>query len=226
MEHTEAKSMQCAEKYVLGELSPSERATFEEHYFTCQECAADVRAITTFIAASRKIFRETPASERVRKPGAGWFAWLRPQIAVPVLSVLLLFAGYRAAHPSIRTGEVLQGGAGSPMYSSFLLRGGDRVASEKTLIEVGGEAFVVRFDFLDPKDDKKYESYRSDLVDATGRVLVRYALDASQFQREVSLVVPTNVVKPGEYRLKLYGVRSWSFPKELTQFTIQVASRP
>ena len=229
MEHTEAKSMQCAEKYVLGELSPSERSAFEEHYFTCQECAADVKAITTFIAASRRIFQETPASERAKKPAGGWFAWLRPQIAVPVLAVLLLFAGYRATHPSMLTGEVLRGGAGSSMYSSYGLRGGDRVASESTAIVVSrGEAFVVRFDFLKSMDKDKvaYESYRSDLVDATGRVMVRYPLDASQLQREVSLVVPAGAVKPGEYHLKLYGERGGKPPMELTQYTIQVAYRP
>jgi anti-sigma factor RsiW len=31
--------------YVLGALSPTERAAFEEHLLTCDECAARVREI-------------------------------------------------------------------------------------------------------------------------------------------------------------------------------------
>jgi hypothetical protein len=35
MDHLEAKRIQAAEKYVLGELTPALRDEYEEHYFDC-----------------------------------------------------------------------------------------------------------------------------------------------------------------------------------------------
>ncbi|MCM3879190.1 MAG: zf-HC2 domain-containing protein, partial [Vicinamibacterales bacterium] len=34
----------ASERYLLGEMSEIERYAFEEHFFSCSECAEDVRA--------------------------------------------------------------------------------------------------------------------------------------------------------------------------------------
>jgi len=44
MTHEEAVSTLASERYLLEEMSEPERETFEEHYFSCVECADDVRA--------------------------------------------------------------------------------------------------------------------------------------------------------------------------------------
>ena len=44
MTHEEAVSTLASERYLLEEMSGPERETFEEHYFSCVECADDVRA--------------------------------------------------------------------------------------------------------------------------------------------------------------------------------------
>jgi hypothetical protein len=43
MTHQEATSTFASERYLLDEMTEPERATFEEHYFSCAECAEDVR---------------------------------------------------------------------------------------------------------------------------------------------------------------------------------------
>ena len=43
MTHEEAVSTLAPERYLLEEMSGPERETFEEHYFSCVECADDVR---------------------------------------------------------------------------------------------------------------------------------------------------------------------------------------
>ena len=45
MDHNEAVRIQATEKYVLGELPPPLRNEFDEHFFECQECAQDVKAL-------------------------------------------------------------------------------------------------------------------------------------------------------------------------------------
>ena len=44
MTHEQAVSTLASERYLLEEMSDAERSTFEEHYFSCEECADDVRA--------------------------------------------------------------------------------------------------------------------------------------------------------------------------------------
>ena len=57
MEHNEAVRTQAAERYVLGELPPPLRDEFEAHYFDCQECAQDVKAVAEFVDNVRAVLR-------------------------------------------------------------------------------------------------------------------------------------------------------------------------
>ncbi len=43
MEHKTAIKTLAAERYLLGEMPDEERDEFEAHYFTCTECAEEVR---------------------------------------------------------------------------------------------------------------------------------------------------------------------------------------
>jgi anti-sigma factor RsiW len=43
MTHLEAVEALASERYLLGEMSELERQVFEEHFFSCSECAEDVR---------------------------------------------------------------------------------------------------------------------------------------------------------------------------------------
>jgi hypothetical protein len=42
MTHDEAKKLMAAEAYILDDLETAERNGFEEHFFDCTDCAADV----------------------------------------------------------------------------------------------------------------------------------------------------------------------------------------
>ncbi len=69
MDHDEALQLQAAEKYVLGELPPSQRDEFEEHFFECQECALDVKATAGFVDNVRglpSIFGQTDKYREIR----------------------------------------------------------------------------------------------------------------------------------------------------------------
>jgi len=57
MDHNEALRLHAVEKYVLGELPPSLRDEFEEHFFECQECALDVNAAAEFVDNVRAVLR-------------------------------------------------------------------------------------------------------------------------------------------------------------------------
>jgi hypothetical protein len=52
LRHEEAEATMAAERYVLGELHDSELEQFEEHFFSCPECAQDVRDLAAITDAA------------------------------------------------------------------------------------------------------------------------------------------------------------------------------
>jgi hypothetical protein len=79
MTHTEAVNTLASERYLLDEMTEPERNAFEDHYFTCLDCAADVRTggvmregvqaglaaapiarIATFVPAQKRVTARQP----------------------------------------------------------------------------------------------------------------------------------------------------------------------
>ncbi len=65
MDHIEAVRTRAAERYALKQMTPAEIEIFEEHFFTCQECAEEIRWISVFEQNAKKVVgkkvRSTPA---------------------------------------------------------------------------------------------------------------------------------------------------------------------
>jgi anti-sigma factor RsiW len=58
VEHQSAVELRFAERYLLGELSPYETASFEAHFFECALCADEVRQGTRFVANLKVVLPE------------------------------------------------------------------------------------------------------------------------------------------------------------------------
>src|SRR5580698_5105204 len=55
MDHDTAVRQRITERYLLNELDPQARDEFEEHYFDCPDCAADVHAGALFVEQSKVV---------------------------------------------------------------------------------------------------------------------------------------------------------------------------
>jgi hypothetical protein len=97
MDHEQAITTQAAERYTLNELPPEEREAFEEHYFSCEECADAVRTCTLFAVNTKALAKE----EANRPSNAGqvvamaprparrvWPEWIAAVAAVLLLGVV------------------------------------------------------------------------------------------------------------------------------------------
>ncbi|HKE35239.1 MAG TPA: hypothetical protein VKB66_08540, partial [Candidatus Acidoferrum sp.] len=128
MDCKQAEDLQLAVKYVLGELPPVQRDEYEDHYIDCPECAKDVHAAAAFADTAREVFRQEAQQEargtaRTRnQEGSGWFAWLRPVVAVPALAALLILVGYQNLITIPRAKQEAVSGAGQVLTSSFTLQ--------------------------------------------------------------------------------------------------------
>ncbi|MGB7844769.1 MAG: zf-HC2 domain-containing protein [Candidatus Acidiferrum sp.] len=231
MDHLEALQIQASEKYALGELSPELREQFEEHYFDCAECAEDVKAALTFITAARKFFREQPSQANVvakEQPGRSrWMSWYRPAILVPAMAAIVLTIGYYSLPSKPQIGEITAPGQVLVSSPSFGLRGGDRVESEKTVLQIpAGNAFQLHFDFV-PAQDHNFSSYAGELQDKSSRVLVQFDIPADRVNKEVNLVVPAGLLHPGDYSLVVFGRDASSSVKTAVgKFSFALQNKP
>jgi hypothetical protein len=231
MDHLEAKRLHAAEKYVLGELSMDQRDAYEEHYFDCAECAEDVKATLTFVSAGREIFREEPVPAAVAPkqlvPRSRWTSWFRPMIAIPAMAVLLLAVGYYSRTSKPQIGVITAPGQTIPSSPSFGLRGGDRLENEKTIVQVqGSDSVQLHFDFV-PSQVQSSSSYAGELQDSASRALLEFNIPPDRVNKEVNLIVPSGLLRPGNYTLAVFGHDASSAAKiPVAKFSFAVQNNP
>jgi hypothetical protein len=201
MDHDLAVKSQACEKYLLGELSPELRDAYEEHYFSCAECATQLRIAAEVISAGQQIFAETPAPAVLEHtmPELGiWSRWLRPAFAIPVLAGLLLAVGYQNLVIIPRLKES-QSPRVLPMFS--LIAANTR--GERT------PQFVARPDepiglYVDVPADPAYSAYDIRLQDPTGKTTPVRSISYAEAQK-TQVVILNPDTRPGNYVIVISG---------------------
>jgi hypothetical protein len=206
MDHNQAVQLQAAVKYVLGELSQSQREEYEEHYFDCGECAADLEAAAAFADTSREVFRYE-ADKSVGRESvparARWFGWFRPAFAVPVFAALLVVIIYQNSVTIPKAKEEAARGSAQLFTSSFSLRMANVRGRDEIKVQVSeNESFALKFDFT---PSREFGSYIGQLEDASGRSLLQVNIPGSLTNKEAQLLVPGGLLQPGKYALVFTG---------------------
>ena len=199
MDHDVAVKSEACERYLLGELSPELRDAYEEHYFSCADCAMQLRSAAELIGASQQIFAQT-RTIGTKTPAAapeprGWFKWLRPAIAIPVFATLLLALGYQnfVTIPHLKESRVL------PMFSLILANTRGERAPE----------FVTQPDeplglYVDVPADAAYSTYDLRLQDPNGRTIPLRSLSYAEAQKTQVVVINPGKTA-GNYSLIIFG---------------------
>src|SRR5215475_7924769 len=63
MDHEDAERQMLSERYLLNELTPEVREEFEEHFFSCQQCALDLESGAAFLDYSKAVL-SSPVESR------------------------------------------------------------------------------------------------------------------------------------------------------------------
>jgi len=218
MDHSEAVRLQAAEKYVLGELQGAVRDEYEEHYFGCVECAADVKATAAFAAMSRTVFAQEAAAVPVQEqsrpatPAPSWFERFRwVVVGVPALASLVLIAAlaYQSSVtiPKLKSEASL---AAANTYNQPLdlgaaaLRRGSEPANATPYEIDPRQGFSVSFDFTPPTPHQA--AYVCQLKDPSGRLLFQVPMSNDKIDQSTSISVPGGlVVAPGKYEVAFLG---------------------
>jgi hypothetical protein len=182
MDHSEALQLMATEKYLLDEFPLEIREQFEEHFFTCPECAIDVRMGAAFIENSKRAL-STPAAVvpmPASPPKASWASWLRPALIIPAFAVLLAVVGYQAfvVHPSMSQ-TIADLKKPQVLASAYLSSGTARGDSQPVITAHAGQPFVL---FVDIPADKRFNSYLAELLSPSGNKVWSLAIPAQEVE--------------------------------------------
>jgi hypothetical protein len=214
MDHGEAEETQVVEKYLLGELSAAQEDEFAEHFFSCEECAQDLRLTARFLDSTKKVL----ATDRLAKPQSGkrWDRRSQPY-SVAASVALLAFTLYQNAVtiPRLRTNSTAQA------LAVFSLAGmGARSAGATVVSPTPGKPFALLLD-IPPQDN--ISEYRCQILSSSGSPVVSIDLSEDVVKKTVPLLIPASVLKPGDYQLAISGrPKDGSAFAELERYPLQV----
>jgi hypothetical protein len=221
MEHSEALQQRATEKYLLNELDPDLRDQFEEHLFDCQDCALDLRAAAMFVEQSKIVLAESPATVAlpVRAPQPakpGWFAWLRPAFAVPVMALLLAVIGYQnfVTYPKLM--QAVNEPQIAPWASVNVSTRGPAPTEIKTRPGVGFSLIV------NIPPDQTYSSYNFELYNPAGKLQWASRRPATSPDEALSIYIPGTSLEQGNYTLTVIGVTASGQSSKISSDPIEV----
>jgi Putative zinc-finger len=210
MDHNEAVRMLAAEKYLLGELPKTQRDEYEEHYFDCPACAEDLQTTVVFLESAKQVARQEArkAVDAKRlvpddRSGGGWFGWLRPAFAVPVLAVLLLFIGYQNGvvipHLKQTSSNVAIGNVAKSF--SLVSSGARGEGSSTDPLKVGPtQDFSLNVDM----PGNSASGYVCQIQDESGRVLGTFPVSPEEAKDTVQLNMRGGSLQPGKYNFSIF----------------------
>lgn len=231
MTHSEAVEQMTVERYLLGELDGSVREDFEEHLFSCPECALDTRVATAFIDGAKvELAQMAPARIGVKEiPSRGkgrgfWFLAWRPAFAAPVFAALAAVVCYQ----NLVTFPALRKAAGEPVVVPVApLTGATRgdVHTTITADPVRGIALPVDIP-LDPGLGT-FVSYSFDVHDPQGKLAWSNSVPAPAQRTtgdyQLSLVLPGGILKDGRYTVAISGIGAHGESTPIEQYAFNVA---
>jgi hypothetical protein len=219
MDHAEAMDTGAAERYALGQMEEGERDRYEEHFFDCPECAAEVKAAVSFLDNAETVVREkarvAPGPDEHAPPHTEpWWAGLRalfwplPYGAAAAAALLVGVVGYQSllVVPGLKQalGEA-RSLRSAPSYFLTISRGEGPVVTtserERTVVLT-----------LSRSSDRTFPFYLCEVREARGRTVLSNVVPAPPPQDELQILLPTETLRPGAYVVVVAGLESVSAP--------------
>lgn len=218
--HVFADRDDAAERYLLGQMSESDRDTYERHFFECVECAEDVKSTAQFIDTCRSVLadraRADAAPPRPTRP-----VWLsRPAAAVftGALAATLAIIAYQ----NVVTIPGLARATAARAVTAVSLAAANARGTSQTIAVPRQQPFVIFVDI----PPGAYDSYDGAIVAGNGQAILTVPISSQQARDAVPLLIPAGRLSPGDYTLLVTGrPRAGDAPVEVARlsFTLRFA---
>ncbi len=204
MDHDLAIKNKVAERYLLGELNQAEMEEYEEHFFSCVECAQEVKLGSEFIDHAREVFKTDFLPEPQHVPVAKSTIWGRfwSSLRVPApayAGALLLLVGLSIYQSSVisdlKKPEILAA-------ANMTLRNA-RGPGDAPLQVAPNQPFSLRFDIT---SEEHFSAYEVQLMDHSGRKIVSQNVPAEEAKDHLQMKFRGGTLQPGDYKLVIRGI--------------------
>ena len=195
MSHGQSVGSQAAERYLLGELTESEREAFEGHYFDCPVCFEQVKLGSQFMHHAREVLDPEPEK--------GWLAGMLGDMRRPVpafVSALFLCA--------IGTGvyqhAVIADLEAPRIEARYIQLTGPKKGASGELVSVSRKTGLrLRVEFIRKAE---FTSYQAQIVTESGKVRVSLPVPAPVTDDSVTIILPAGALDAGKHSLVVYGI--------------------
>ncbi len=227
MMHQQIEDEEIIERYLRNQLTPEERRTFEEHYFTCEECFEKLEATERFIAGMRDAGSRGLLGSGVSEVASrrGWRTWMLPTVAASAFAVVVFAAvtgwvlflrmpklrqqlnqsaanlrAEQAARADLeqQIANINQGEANLPLVMLQATRDVQAAPAEVT-VPSGAKHLVLWVEV--PAGRFRYFSLQVDTAD--NREVEKLENLRRNSYGALAVSLPTQVLQPGEYRIRL-----------------------
>lgn len=199
MDHEEAAKGNWVERYLLHELEDAERDAFEEHYFSCPECAAELVTAAKFLDNARRplmeLVPETPPAASTDVPRVRWWERLLAPIPKPAMAgacaLLAMIAVWQRGTPD----------AGPEVTGSYFVTATRAGETGPRVIPVapGQQRIALLFNLT----DEAVTAFRFTLEDASGASRLEFSGSAPRGTHDVQVLLPVAALSPGGYTLRV-----------------------
>ena len=151
MTHQEAIDTLASERYLLDDMSGEDRLAFEEHYFSCDACAGDLRTAAAMLEGARRGFAArassapgVPTALRGRTAARNWYrSAALPWAVAATLGCIAVYQSFRVAPP-------VQPDASPVALAPITLRPASRGVEPVVTLDPGSQFVTVALDINDP----------------------------------------------------------------------------
>jgi hypothetical protein len=210
MEHEDAIKTNAVERYLLDQMVEDERAIFEEHYFDCRVCAADITDGTRMMVVGQAVVKGEPP---IVVPFRRWFEWAPVAAAASLVFGLLgTGIGYRVAQVQYRPAtELVQ----PPIQiDTAVFRAG--TVEEVPVVRAGDE---VKFDVQPDNDAASYDA----AIVCGEKIQSRHGISREMAADAITLRL--GELPLGRCELVIEGVRKDGNRFEITESPFEVGGR-
>ena len=201
MNHKTAEQTMAVEKYLLDEFSPEDKDAFEDHFFSCDECAREIKLGAAFMNHAKESLKRVPAiapavipPKPVKKQ---WLSWLSPAFAVPAMALMLGVVAFQnlIQLPAMHQ-ELVALNAPAVLPNKDLKSGSSRGEENNVVTAKSGAVFQLTIDIPDTSD----VAHSAELQDGAGKTLWTLPIGAEAPKDALALKMPGDL-PAGNYLL-------------------------
>jgi hypothetical protein len=200
MDHKTAERTMAVEKYLLEEFTAEQKDDFEEHFFSCEECALELKLGAAFMAHAKESLKAVPAvapaATPVKTPRRDRFRWFSPAFALPAMAFMLGLVVFQNLVQLPELHRSLNALNAPEVLTSADLKSGGSRGSEDVVRVKDGALFQLTIDIPDTAN----VAHIAELYDASGRRLWTVAVPEDAPKDGLALKMPGDL-PAGSYSL-------------------------